>query len=235
MVRAVSDMTTAPQTEQQPGNTVPTSPAPATQGDQADPVSPAQTTQATQGGQQPGKAEQQQGRVFTQTDLDRIIADRLARERAALRRQFAQALGLEPDEAPADPAKALEQAQQDIQRERDRADRAEARALALQAGVNPERVDTFVRLLDLAETTKGIDPGDTAARTQALTDAVAATLAMVPEFKATPVPTSSGGDRQQTAPGKRVWSRAEVEQLSPAELARHAAELAEAAAEGRIR
>ncbi|MFJ8815434.1 hypothetical protein [Amycolatopsis thermoflava] len=184
----------APTDDKQTGQQPPAAGA----GDQQPPAgqqSPAGTGQPPAAGQGDG------GKTFTQADLDRIISDRLSKaekswtdKQAEQNKKIAQALGLAPDEE-VDPAKALEQAQTTATAAQERADRAEAKALALAAKVKPERVDAFVRLCEISGALKGVDRSDEKAVAAAIKGAVEKGVEEYPEFKGGTLPNASGGDR----------------------------------------
>jgi len=148
--------------------------------------------------------------TLTQERLDQIIGDRLGKaqktwqqQQAEQQKKLAAALGITDPDEPVDPAKALEETSARATAAEQRADRAEAKALALAAGVNPKRIDTFIRLVDHVAALKDVDRADEAAVTTALAAAVNAELEAAPEFKAGAgpvVPSSSGGDRTGAAP-----------------------------------
>lgn len=234
--------TTDPQGGQQTGQTGSTAPAgsdpqggqTAPTAGQTDPQGGQQSTTPATGSADPGKGGDG-GKTFTQSDLDRIITDRLTRDREQQRKQWANALGIDDGSSPPDPAEALKAAQGEASKAQTRADKAEARSLALAAGVKPERVETFLRLVDVSGALDGVDRAKDSTVTEALTGAVSGALETAPEFKGAALPATSGGDRQQNGgTGKRQWTRAEIEGMSQAELANNADELAAAAAEGRI-
>lgn len=134
-------------------------------------------------------------KTFGQEDVDRILRDRLERQEKSLIERFSKAFGVTPDEQ--DPAKALEAAEKTALAYQRQAQSAMARALAVEAGIKPEHVGRFVKLVDLAGALKDIDPTDTAAVETAMKAAVDAEAASVPEWKGgTVLPGSSGGDRQ---------------------------------------
>ncbi|MDQ0377950.1 hypothetical protein [Amycolatopsis thermophila] len=153
-------------------------------------------------GQQPADGQHGDGgKTFTQADLDRIISDRLGKaeqswqqKQADQNKKIAQALGLAPDEE-VDPAKALEQAQTTATQAQERADRAEAKVLAAAAGINPKRVDAFVKLCEISGALKGVDRSDEKAVAAAIKGAVEKGVEEYPEFKGGTLPNASGGDR----------------------------------------
>lgn len=133
-------------------------------------------------------------KTFTQAELDQYAA----KARAAERAQWAKKVqGVFGEGTPDDPAAALKQAQERTATFQQQAQTAMAESLAVQAGIKPERVEMFVRLVDLSGALNGVDPTDLAAVRGAIKTAVDTTAAGLPEFKASAgLPAASGGDRQ---------------------------------------
>ncbi|WP_285610562.1 hypothetical protein [Actinokineospora globicatena] len=138
---------------------------------------------------------------LTQADLDRIITTRLGQQKTQYEQQqadfqakLAQAFGLGPEEQ--DPAKALEAAQQQATAFQQQAQTAMVESLAMAAGIKPDKVPLFARLVDVPGALNGVNPADGTAVRTALQSAVTATAALTPEFKGAALPASSGGDRQ---------------------------------------
>lgn len=199
----MSDSTTAPAAAGQSTDPATTPPA----GDPAAASTTPPDTGAQDADAEPptGDPKAAEGKTFTQADVDRMINDRLERDRktwgdkeAERNKKLAAALGLAEDDT-VDPAKALEDAQGATVKAVERADRAEAKALALAAGVKPERVERFVKLCDLSALSD-VDHSDEAKVSAALKSAVDSALEDVPEFKGNTVPAASGGDRAGSAP-----------------------------------
>ncbi|ACU35595.1 hypothetical protein [Actinosynnema mirum] len=136
-----------------------------------------------------------EAKTFTQQDLDRILTERLGRQEKTLTEKFAQVFGITDPNAAVDPAKALADAQAQATAALARADQADARALAVAAGVRPEHVETFTRLVDLSPLAK-LDRSDAGAVTAAIKAQVDAALVGAPMFKGAALPAASGGDRQ---------------------------------------
>lgn len=152
----------------------------------------APTTPAVE--QQPAApAAPEAGKTFTQADLDRITGQARAAERAQWAKKLADVFG---EGTPSDPAAALKQAQEQTATFQRQAQTAMAESLAAQAGIKPERVEMFVRLVDLSGALNGIDPTDLTAVRGAIKSAVDTTAAGLPEFKGSALPAASGGDRQ---------------------------------------
>lgn len=172
-------------------------------------------------------------KTFTQEDLDRILTDRMGRFEKSLNQKFAQALGITDPNAPVDPAAALQAAQQQAEQAQQRADLADARSLAALAGVSPDHVETFLKLVDLGPL-KDVDRTNAAAVSAAVKGAVDNALTAAPMFKGGALPAASGGDRQAPANGKRTYTRAELESMDQGALSAIADDLQAAAREGRI-
>jgi len=173
-------------------------------------------------------------KTFTQDDLDRILTDRLARQEKAFTDKFAQALGITDPNAVVDPAKALAEAQEATQAAYGLAHSSTAEALALAAGIKPDKVQDFVRLVDPKAVLKDVNPTDAAAVRAALNTAVAAKAASHPEWTGSALPAASGSDLQVQPNGKRIYSRAELKGMTQQDLRAIAGDLQLAASEGRI-
>jgi hypothetical protein len=132
-------------------------------------------------------------KTFTQADLDRYAAKARAAERSSWAKKVQGVFG---EGTPDDPAAALQQAQEQTVAYQRQAQTALAESLAAQAGIKPERVEMFVRLVDLGDALTGVDPSDLTAVRGAIKAAVDQTAAGLPEFKGSALPAASGGDRQ---------------------------------------
>lgn len=126
------------------------------------------------------------------------VKQSLAAEQAAAQaerdKQLAAIFGVAPSDTPPDPAELLKQSQAEVAAAHQRADLADTRALAIAAGVKPDRVDLFMRLVDVGDVLKDVNRGDGAAISTALKSAVDTALTAAPEFKGVALPGSSGGD-----------------------------------------
>lgn len=169
----------------------------------APPANGAPTPQPTPSNGQP----QGEPKTFTPDDVNRIVTERLAKAEqswqqkqdaanAERNKQLAAVFGITDPNATPDPAKLLEQAQQQATAAQQRADNAEAKALALAAGVKPDRLDLFLRLVDVTGALKDVDRSKSDAASTALKTAVDGALTAAPEFKGAVLPGSSGGDGQ---------------------------------------
>lgn len=109
-----------------------------------------------------------------------------------------------------------------------------AERAAIAAGVKPDRVDRFLRLVDLTDrdelTADGKPDGD------AITAAVAKALADVPEFKGEPAKPSgsSGSDGMNGNGDRKTWTRDEIAKMSVADFEKHEDEINAALAGGRV-
>lgn len=149
------------------------------------------------------------GRLFTQEELDAIIAKRLARERRQWEQQLEEerkkAAMTEAERLRAEKEEAERRAQAAIEAANQRAIRAEARVQAAALGVRPERLDYVLRLLDLSEIEVGEDGTPDAG---AIKQAVEQLLRDLPELKG-----STGSVGTGTNPGgqdpdiKNPWSK----------------------------
>lgn len=109
-----------------------------------------------------------------------------------------------------------------------------AERAALAAGVKPDRVDRFLRLVDLTDrdelTADGKPDSD------AINAAVAKALTDVPEFKGEPARPSgsSGSDGMNGNGDRKTWTREEIAKMSVADFEKHEDEINAALAGGRV-
>jgi hypothetical protein len=109
-----------------------------------------------------------------------------------------------------------------------------AERAAIAAGVKPDRVDRFLRLVDLTDrdelTADGKPDSD------AITAAVAKALGDVPEFKGEPARPSgsSGSDGMNGNGDRKTWTREEIAKMSVADFEKHEDEINAALAGGRV-
>lgn len=163
---------------------------------------------------------------FTQADLDAKITERLERER----RKHEKKLNREVEKAKADAAKAGDDAgkaaddgasDERVAKLNKRAVTAEAKAVALGSGVKPDRMNRFLRLVDLDD----VDVDDDGEVDEdAVADAVKAALEDVPEFagsgesKDEPKRTKSGGDNHKGDDTGPLLTREQIKAMSPEEI-----------------
>lgn len=174
---------------------------------------------------------------FTQAQVDALIDKRIGRERSKLERDLkamAERDGMDEAERLKAEKVDAEKAAADARREVlvERVTTRAARS-ALTAGVKADRVDRFMRLVDLSDLealTADGKPDD-----DAITKAVADTLADVPEFAAkASQPPTGGADFDGSSGSGKQWTRAEIEKLTPAEFEKHEAEITEQMRAGSI-
>jgi hypothetical protein len=127
---------------------------------------------------------------ITQADLDRIITERLDKQK----KQFAAAFGGE-DPKDVDPVKALETEQGKTKTALDLALSATAESIALAAGIKADRVETFVAIAQHSGLLKDVDLSDPKAKAK-LRTALETKAGEYPEWKGNTLPSASGGDRQ---------------------------------------
>lgn len=142
-----------------------------------------------------GQGAGDEGKTFTQDELDAMIERRLARakrqweteaEEERKREQMTEVERLEAEKAEAE-ARAAERESAANQR----LIRAAAQVEAVGLGVKADRVDYALRLADLSEVEVG---DDGAVDTAAAKAAIEAVLKDLPELKGTTAPGRSGGD-----------------------------------------
>ena len=136
------------------------------------------------------------GKTFTQAELDAIIAKRLARERKAWEQQLEEerrkAAMTEAERLRAEKEEAERRAQEAQQQAAQRLVQAEAKVVAMELGVKPDRIPYVLRLADLSSV--DVDENGQVDAT-ALRAAIEAVLRDVPELKgATAAPGKSGAD-----------------------------------------
>ena len=143
---------------------------------------------------------------LTQADLDAIIQREKAKARSAAERELAEAAERakmdETQRLQAEKADADARATEALTKANERVLQAEAKLAAGAAKVSPERVATFLRLVDLSEVEVG-DDGTVDAK--ALDKAIEAALAVAPEFRTTDAPArGSAGGFDAAAPPARA-------------------------------
>ncbi len=108
-----------------------------------------------------------------------------------------------------------------------------AERAAVAAGVNPDRVDRFMRLVDLSDLDELAADGKP--DTDAIKAAVAKALADVPEFKGEAPKSGSSGTGDMNGGGDRkTWTREEIAKMSVADFEKHEAEINAALTGGRV-
>lgn len=174
-----------------------------TEHDQQDPTAtaaagtPAATTESAPASAEPTTEEHTQTQSFTQEDVERIVKQRLERERAKADEQKRLAALSAEERA----REELAQRDQRLQTMNERIIKAEARAALAKAGVKPERLDFALRALDLSTVSMN-DDGDLDA--ESLDAGIKSLVESVPEFltnSPTAPQTAHPGNRPARAPG----------------------------------
>ena len=164
--------------------------------------------------------------TMTQADLDALIAKRLDRERkkwdtdaqaASERAKLDEVDRLKAEKADSDNAVAEAKREALSIRVETTAER-----LALKAGVKPDRVERFLRNVDLSDLDELTEDGKP--NQAALTKLIGDTLADVPEFRGQTAAGASGAEVGGD-PAKKVWTRAEIAKLSADDYAKHETEI----------
>jgi hypothetical protein len=182
-----------------------------------------------QGGEQP---------QFTQKDLDRIIGERLAAEKAKYDQQLKDAQALagknETEKLTIERDQAVQRATEARDKAAEKVARTEAKVAAIAAGANPQRVDAIVRNADLAAAVKDGEVDEAAVKA-----AVEKVLGEYPEWKAGAqqgggAPASGGEMNGGGGTSKPTFTRKQLEEMPPQEMATRIEEINEAIAEGRV-
>ena len=182
----------------------------------AEPVAETSQSSEEQNGRRPSPERSE--RLLTQEDVDRIIRERLERERRA----WEQRLEVERDEA----LKAREEAEK---RAAEAMTMAEAKVVALTLQARPDRIDDIVGKLDLASL---VDESGSPKR-EAIETALKDVLERYPEWRSDSKPPRSGGDFAR-GEGARTFTAAEVAAMTPEQYEQHRDEILAAMREGRI-
>lgn len=176
---------------------------------------------------------------MTQTDLDKLIEKRLGQARKSWEKD--QQTAAERDKLEGKEKAEAEKA--DAERQRDEA-KAElllgkietaAERAALVAGVKPERVGQFMRLVELDADDHATDGKPDA---DAIKAAVDKALEGVPEFKGEavkPADGNSGGDGLNGDGAKTQWTREKIAGLSVEEYEKHKDEILEQTRAGTVK
>lgn len=190
-----------------------------------------QQGQATGGGQAGG---QQQEPKFTQADLDRIIGERVAAEKAKHDQALKDAQALAGKNETERLQTQLEQANAKVadttQKAAQRIARTEARGVARDLDVRPDRLDAVLKQADLAAAI-GEDGEVDEAKVKAAVEKV---IADYPEWKKTTTTSQSGGELNGGGGNKPSFTRKQLEDMSPEEMAARIDEINEAIADGRV-
>jgi hypothetical protein len=176
------------------------------------------------------------GPKFSQADLDRIIGERVAAEKTKHEKALADAQALagknETEKLTIERDQATQRAQEATQKAAERVAKTEAKVAAIAAGANPDRLGVIVKNTDLAEAVDA-DGNVDEAKVKTL---VEKTLADYPEWKAKPGgPTQSGGELNGGGGGdKPTFTRKQLEDMPPEEMAKRIDEINAAIADGRV-
>jgi hypothetical protein len=168
--------------------------------------------------------------TMTQAELDALIKKQHAKAKGQSEAEFKkwldqQAMG-EADRLKAESAdkdKAIDDAKLEVLATK--VETAAERA-AITAGVKPERLDRFLRLVDLSAIDDLTDDGKP--DREAIKTLVEATLADVPEFKGAATnggANGASGGEFNGAGDKKVWTREEVSKLTPEQFDKHETEI----------
>jgi hypothetical protein len=176
-----------------------------------------------------------EGPKFTQADLDRVIGERLSAEQAKWQKKLDDAQALagksETDKLTIERDQATQRAQEATQKAAERVAKTEAKVAAIAAGARPDRLDAIIRTADLTGAVKDGDVDEAAVKA-----AVEKVLGDFEEWKAKPGgPTQSGGELNGGGgDGKPTFTRKQLEEMPPEEMAARIDEINDAIADGRV-
>lgn len=201
-------------------------------GEQAPPAGE-QPPGSTGGGQAGGQSAAPEPQ-FTQADLDRIVGERVAAEKAKAQKALEEAQALagknETEKLTIERDQANQRATEVQQKAAERVAATEAKVAAIAAGANPDRLAAIVRNADLAAAVKDGEVDEAAVKA-----AVDKVLTEYPEWKKGPAgPSQSGGEMNGGNSGKPTFTRKQLEEMGPEEMARRIDEINEAIADGRV-
>lgn len=185
-------------------------------------------TETGNDGGDPGKGAddggQASGKTFSQEEVDKIVDNRLKRDRKAreaeLEAERKKAEMSETEKAKADKEDADKKAKDAEVRANRRIIRAEAKVAALAAGVKAERIDYLLKLADL----DGIEVGDDGEPdADAVKTAIESVLKDLPELVGTTA-TNNADEREKGDPGTTLTEDAILD-MSPEETAKRMPEI----------
>lgn len=165
---------------------------------------------AQPGGEQ-GSGHQKPDKTLTQSEVDAIIEKRLNRARKQWEKELEdekkKAQMDEAERLKAEKAEAESNAQARIDAANNRAKKAEAKAVAAELGVKPERIQYAVRLIDLddIEVDENGEPDS-----EAIKAALSQVTTDMPELIGGKTSTGAGGSNPpngQPAPTRNPWSK----------------------------
>jgi hypothetical protein len=187
------------------------------------------------GGTGSGQTGGQPEPKFSQADLDRIIGERLASERAAWQKKLDDAAELagksETEKLQTQLEQANTRATEVTQKAAQRVARTEAKVVAHSLDARPDRLDAILKQADLSKAVKDDGEVDEAA----VRTAVEAVLKDYPEWKKSSTTSQSGGELNGGGGnGKPNFTRKQLEDMPPEEMAARIDEINAAIADGRV-
>lgn len=151
--------------------------------------------------------------TFTQSDVDRIVKDRLDRERKAAADERKKADMTESEKLKAEKAELEDKVTEAEAKANKRMTVAEARLQSISAGVKPERIDALLKLADLSSVDIGEDGEPNAKQ---IKTAIEKALGEYPEFKVGA--SAKGGADYSGNGGQPALTEAAIMAMSPAEV-----------------
>lgn len=162
------------------------------------------------------KPESQPTATFTQSDVDRIVNERLTRERKTEADKRKQADMTESEKLKAALAEAEGKVTEADKRASARMTLAEARLQSIAVGVKPDRIDALLKLADLSAVEMG-DDGEPNATS--IKKAITTALGLYPEFKIGAA--AKGGADYSAGAGETPLTEAAIMAMTPAELSQN--------------
>lgn len=191
------------------------------------------TEEATKGSQETtaeagnnSETQETEGKTFTQADVDRIVGDRLKRERkdweSKVEEERRKAVMTEAERLQTERSEAEEKAKSAIESANRRVVEAELKAHASAAGIKAERLDYVLKLADLSGIAVTDDgrPDSTAVRA-----AVSMVTRDFPEIVSGGRMPKVGGDFSKPNPGETPLSDEAIGRMSNTELKRRLPEI----------
>ena len=169
----------------------------------------------------PPKPPTDDGKTFTQADLDKLAAKVRAEEKAKAKAEADKAALSETERLKLEKEEADKKASDATSAANQRAIRSEAKLYALSAGVKAERIDTALRLADLTAVTVGDDGEPNAAAIKIAIDKV---LADVPELKGE-AGGKGGTDLSGSNPNDKPLTDELIAEMGAEELSRRMPEI----------
>lgn len=185
-----------------------------------------------QGGSSAGSGD---GKTFTQADVDRIVQERLAREKQRHEQELEaerQKAGMQETERLKLEKEQAEKAAADARAEAERAViAAETKLAAVALNTRADRLDDVAAKVDVA----GLELVDGKLDGDKVRAAVQAVLEQYPEWKQGPTQQGSSGGDQGSDSGPRSFTAAEVAAMTAEEYAKNRDEIMAAMRSGRLR